>query len=110
MRNTKKVSVWPVGLVGKMLYESPILNEENQVSGWHTYWHPERSFASDMAGFAISMEQFLHHSKTRFSVFSARGYLESDFISQLGVTLLDLEPKADFCTKVIATKACKNWC
>ena len=100
MRHTNKVSVWPVGLVGKMLYESPILNEDNKVTGWHTYWHPERSFASDMAGFAVSMGLFFHRPKSRFNVYSARGYLESDFISQLGVTLDDLEPKADACKKV----------
>lgn len=27
MRNTEKVSVWPVGLVGKLMYESPILKD-----------------------------------------------------------------------------------
>ncbi len=50
MRYTNKVSVWPVGLVGKLRYETPILNERGKVVRYLTNWYPERPFAMDMAG------------------------------------------------------------
>ena len=99
MRYTQKVSVWPVGLVGNLLYESPIV-QHNQVIGWFTYWRPQRPFALDMAGFAVSLSLLNKHPDARFVLTSARGYLESSFLSQL-VSMKDLEPKAANCTKVI---------
>ena len=55
MRYTQGVSVWPVGLVGKLRYESPIV-ENGRVTGWFTYWKPHRPFPIDMAGFAINIQ------------------------------------------------------
>ena len=49
MRYTNTVSVWPVGLVGRAHYESPICTD-GKVTGWHVYWCPERPFPIDMAG------------------------------------------------------------
>lgn len=56
MRTTKKVSVWPVGLVGSVRFERPILDEHGKVANWSTGWRPERPFAIDMAGFAINLK------------------------------------------------------
>lgn len=56
MRNTKTVSVWPVGLVGNVRFERPILDEHDKVANWSTGWRPERPFAIDMAGFAINLK------------------------------------------------------
>ncbi|XP_048352221.1 galactosylgalactosylxylosylprotein 3-beta-glucuronosyltransferase 2 isoform X2 [Sphaerodactylus townsendi] len=49
MRTTRKVSVWPVGLVGGRRYERPIV-EKGKVVGWYTGWRADRPFAIDMAG------------------------------------------------------------
>lgn len=49
MRTTRKVSVWPVGLVGGRRYERPIV-ENGKVVGWYTGWRADRPFAIDMAG------------------------------------------------------------
>ena len=56
MRTTKKASVWPVGLVGSVRFERPILDEHGKVANWSTGWRPERPFAIDMAGFAINLK------------------------------------------------------
>ena len=98
MRQTRKVSVWPVGLVGKLKYESPLLNKFGKVFGWRTKWKTERTFALDMAGFAINLK-LLANNNAQFTYESPIGELENDFLSQL-VTLEDLEPKADNCSKV----------
>lgn len=100
MRFTKKVSVWPVGLVGYLRYERPVVRS-GKVIGWFTYWLPDRPFAMDMAGFAINIKLFFSHPEAEFSHLVRRGELESDLISKLGITLSDLEPKADDCSKIL---------
>ncbi|XP_056092930.1 galactosylgalactosylxylosylprotein 3-beta-glucuronosyltransferase 2 isoform X2 [Rhinichthys klamathensis goyatoka] len=49
MRSTRRVSVWPVGLVGGRRYERPLV-EKGKVVGWYTGWRADRPFAIDMAG------------------------------------------------------------
>ena len=99
MRHTRKVSVWPVGLSGGALVEKPRLSPANKVIGWDVEWAPTRKFATDMAGFAVSAALLISKPTAEFSVYSRIGLLETDFLSSL-VTLKELEPKADLCTKV----------
>jgi len=99
MRSTEKASVWPVGLVGGMVLERPLLNGNGKVVNWSTGWRPERPFAIDMAGFAINMRLILDNPNTEFSFDVPRGYQESTILA--GVTTKEeLEAKADKCTKV----------
>lgn len=56
----------------------------------------------DMAGFALNLRLFKDHPAAQFHMTAGRGNLESDLLTQLGITLNDLEPKADKCTKVSA--------
>ena len=49
MRDTKRVSVWPVGLSGGLKYEGPIC-EHGKVVDWYAMWDRERTFMIDMAG------------------------------------------------------------
>ncbi|KAM9301943.1 galactosylgalactosylxylosylprotein 3-beta-glucuronosyltransferase 3 [Gastrophryne carolinensis] len=98
MRQTQKVSVWPVGLVGGLRYEGPLV-DKGKVVGFHTAWKTHRPFPIDMAGFAVSLSLLLSHPKACFDPDAERGFLESSLLGQL-VTLNDLEAKADNCTKV----------
>ncbi|XP_053575927.1 galactosylgalactosylxylosylprotein 3-beta-glucuronosyltransferase 3 [Bombina bombina] len=98
MRSTQKVSVWPVGLVGGLRYEGPLV-EKGHVVGFHTAWKTHRPFPIDMAGFAVSLKLLLSNPKARFDPNAERGFLESSLLGQL-VTVDELEPKADNCTKV----------
>ncbi|GLH15504.1 Galactosylgalactosylxylosylprotein 3-beta-glucuronosyltransferase [Gryllus bimaculatus] len=100
MRWTKGVSVWPVGLVGGLLVERPILNPKTgRVTGWNAAWRPERPFPIDMAGFAISAPLLLSRPNAKFSLTSDRGFQESHLLQAL-TTRDKLEPRADRCTKV----------
>uniref|UniRef100_A0A9L0SNW6 Galactosylgalactosylxylosylprotein 3-beta-glucuronosyltransferase n=1 Tax=Equus caballus TaxID=9796 RepID=A0A9L0SNW6_HORSE len=65
MRTTRKVSVWPVGLVGGRRYERPLV-ENGKVVGWYTGWRADRPFAIDMAGFAVSLQVILSNPKAVF--------------------------------------------
>ncbi|XP_046370196.1 galactosylgalactosylxylosylprotein 3-beta-glucuronosyltransferase I-like [Haliotis rufescens] len=100
MRQTQKVSVWPVGLVGSLRYESPVV-KNGKVTGWFTYWKPDRPFAMDMAGFAVNLQLFFQYPEVEFSNYVKRGYQESTILSGMKITLDDLEPLADHCTKVL---------
>ncbi|KAJ8046127.1 Galactosylgalactosylxylosylprotein 3-beta-glucuronosyltransferase 1 [Holothuria leucospilota] len=100
MRTTQKVSVWPVGLVGGLRFERPIVSSNGEVTKWYTIWEPRRPFAMDMAGFAVNLNVFISHPEARFEIRSRRGYVESSLLTSLGITLSDLEPKADNCTKI----------
>lgn len=63
MRYTKEVSVWPVGLVGGLMVEKPILNQTTgKVTGWNSAWRPDRPFPIDMAGFAVNLQHLLKKS------------------------------------------------
>ncbi|KAJ8308210.1 hypothetical protein KUTeg_013084, partial [Tegillarca granosa] len=82
MRYTKKVSVWPVGLVGALRYE-------------------KRPFAMDMAGFAVNLKLIHDHPEALFSNTVPRGYQESTILKKMSLTLEDLEPKANNCKKIL---------
>ncbi|GFR75949.1 galactosylgalactosylxylosylprotein 3-beta-glucuronosyltransferase [Elysia marginata] len=100
MRYTQKAAVWPVGLVGYLRYERPVV-KKGKVVGWFTAWRPDRPFAMDMAGFAVNVQLVLKFPQARFSNQVQRGYQESTFLSGLQLTLADLEPRAKMCTQVI---------
>jgi len=102
MRYTKTVSVWPVGLVGGLLFERPLVNSAGHVIGWHSGWKPKtRPFAMDMAGFAINLIHVLGKNDALFSNDVRRGYQEGHIIEAVGVTMDQLEPKANNCTEVL---------
>ena len=99
MRYTQRVSVWPVGLVGEVMVERPIIDSLSHVVGWITGWKADRPFALDMAGFSVNLGLLLSIPNAEFSHTSKRGYLESDFLEKL-VTKDELEPRASLCKKV----------
>lgn len=99
MRHTKRVSVWPVGLVGGLRFERPLV-ENGKVTGFYTAWKPNRPFPMDMAGFAISLQLLLANREAKFDLRVERGYLESSLLQSL-VSLEELEPKAENCSKVL---------
>ncbi|XP_061525376.1 LOW QUALITY PROTEIN: galactosylgalactosylxylosylprotein 3-beta-glucuronosyltransferase 3 [Phycodurus eques] len=99
MRSTRQVSVWPVGLVGGMKYEKPVV-EGGKVVRFHVGWRPSRPFPMDMAGFAVSLELLLTNPDSRFDGNAPMGFLESSLLQGL-VTMDQLEPKADDCSKVL---------
>ncbi|XP_070622266.1 galactosylgalactosylxylosylprotein 3-beta-glucuronosyltransferase 3 [Erythrolamprus reginae] len=99
IRSTQRVSVWPVGLVGGLRFERPLV-ENGHVVGFYTAWKPNRPFPIDMAGFAVALSLLLANPEARFDLLAERGYLESSLLQSL-VSMEELEPKADNCAKVL---------
>lgn len=100
MRYTRKVSVWPVGFVGGLLVEKPVVRGV-RVHSFNSMWESKRPFPLDMAGFAISLHLFMGHLNASFSDNEKIGYVESNFLGQLVSSWDDLEPKADRCSRVL---------
>lgn len=100
MRKTIKVSVWPVGLVGGLMVERPIV-EDGHVVGWNAAWKPNRRYPLDMAGFAVSLRLLLDHPSAHFRLQLPRGQQESFLLARLLSGLEELEPRARNCTLVL---------
>lgn len=100
MRNTSKVSIWPVALVGGLKIERPLI-KEGRVVGFNSVWSPQRPYPVDMAGFAINVHLLLNHPDASFSYDVPRGFQESHILSQLISGWSQLEPKAANCTQVL---------
>lgn len=95
-----KVGVWPVGLVGGLMVEKPVLNSDGTVLGFNSVWRPERPFPIDMAGFALSGDLLVNYPAASFSYDVQRGYQESEILRHLTV-VRDMVPLANLCTDVL---------
>ncbi len=84
------MSVWPVAFAAKLYYEGPMCVQGQKVTAWHAGYGKEREFPIDMAGFAVNLELILKYSGAEFTR-SKSGWLETNFLLQLGVTIQDLE-------------------
>lgn len=75
MRKVHKVGVWPVGLVGGMMVERPIVDTSGKkVLSFNSVWRPERPFPIDMAGFAIHLHLLKKHPSAVFTHKVQAGY------------------------------------
>lgn len=74
-------------------------DNSSKVVRFHTGWRPSRPFPMDMAGFSVSLKLVLANPEACFDGEAPMGFLESSFLQGL-VTMDELEPKADNCSKV----------
>ncbi len=82
--------MWPVAFAARLHYEGPVCVQGQKVTAWHTTFAKERDFPIDMAGFAVNLELILKYSGAEFRR-SRSGWLETDFLHQLDITVEDLE-------------------
>ena len=97
----KTAGVWPVGITGGLKFEGPIECEHGKVNAWHTAWKPDRPFPLDMAGFAVNTNLIFEYSSAVYSNHVPRGYLESDFLTKLGLSRENVEAKANNCKDIL---------
>nr|XP_045606013.1 galactosylgalactosylxylosylprotein 3-beta-glucuronosyltransferase S-like [Procambarus clarkii] len=98
IRQTKKASVFPVGMILELGVSSPIVRG-GKVVGFHDAFQGGRKFALDMAGFAVNLR--LLHANPTATVPHRVSYLEDGFLRRLRLELEDLEPLASGCTEVL---------
>lgn len=96
-----RVGVWPVGLVGGVMVEKPLLDATGErVVGFNAQWRPERPFPLDMAGFAISLDLLIANPEAIFSYEVERGYQETEILRHV-TTMEQLQPMANKCTEIL---------
>uniref|UniRef100_A0A0G4HWW3 Galactosylgalactosylxylosylprotein 3-beta-glucuronosyltransferase n=1 Tax=Chromera velia CCMP2878 TaxID=1169474 RepID=A0A0G4HWW3_9ALVE len=109
IRKVQKVGVWPVAFSGKKIVEHcKVDSSTGKVTGFDAWAADVRPFALDMAGMGLSVSFFVSPAETdtnkgaklRFDPYSHSGMLESTLLMQTGISVGDLEPLADNCTKV----------
>ncbi|XP_065361557.1 galactosylgalactosylxylosylprotein 3-beta-glucuronosyltransferase P isoform X3 [Calliphora vicina] len=108
MRYTKKVSMWPVGLVTKFGVSSPIV-KAGKLTGFYDGWIGGRKYPVDMAGFAVSVK-FLHDRPNAKMPFKT-GYEEDGFLKSLApLNNTEIELLANNCTEILTwhTQTKKN--
>lgn len=98
MRYTKKVSMWPVGLITKFGVSTPIV-KNGVLHGFYDGWIGGRKFAVDMAGFAVSVKFLLDRPKALMPF--KPGYEEDGFLKSLSpLNVTEIELLASNCTEV----------
>lgn len=97
MRFTKRVSMWPVGLVTKEGLSSPVVLR-GKFQGWFDGWIGGRSFPVDMAGFAVGVG-FLQELPDADMPYKP-GHEEDGFLKSLKINPSEIEFKAEDCTQV----------
>ncbi|KAH8411188.1 hypothetical protein KR222_010056, partial [Zaprionus bogoriensis] len=108
MRYTKKVSMWPVGLVTKTGVSSPIIRK-GKLDGYYDGWIGGRKYPVDMAGFAVSVK-FLHERPQAKMPYKP-GYEEDGFLRSLApLDNSEIELLADECREILTwhTQTKKN--
>ncbi|XP_022172134.1 galactosylgalactosylxylosylprotein 3-beta-glucuronosyltransferase P [Myzus persicae] len=108
MRNTQKVSMWPVGLCTRTGLSTPIV-KNGQLIGFYDGWIAGRKFPVDMAGFAVSVKFLLERPNAQMPY--KPGFEEDGFLRTLAPFEPDqIELKADNCTKILVwhTQTKKN--
>jgi beta-1,3-glucuronyltransferase len=99
IRDTKMVSMFPVGLISSLGLSTPILNNITaKIIGFHDPFKGERKYCVDMAGFAFNLQFFL--SKPNATMPYKVYYEEDYFLKSFDIQFSDLEPKANNCTEV----------
>lgn len=97
IRQTRGISVFPVGLILKYGISSPIIRE-GRVVGFFDAFQAGRQYAMDMAGFSVSVRLLREKPKATFP--AVVSYLEEGFVRSLGVPREELEPRAEMCSRV----------
>ncbi|XP_044256480.1 galactosylgalactosylxylosylprotein 3-beta-glucuronosyltransferase P-like [Tribolium madens] len=108
IRYTKRVSMFPVGLITKLGVSSPIVRN-GRFSGFYDGWVAGRKFPVDMAGFAVSVEFLLKRPKALMPF--KPGFEEDGFLKSLEpFEPQDIELLASNCTKILVwhTQTKKN--
>ncbi|CAJ0584841.1 unnamed protein product, partial [Mesorhabditis spiculigera] len=89
IRRVERLGVWPVGSVGGVVAEAPIV-ENNVVVDWLVRYLPSSPFPVDIAAFAISLDIVISKNP-RFEPKCVHGRQESCFLLQCGVEERDID-------------------
>ncbi len=106
IRYTQQVSMFPVGFLSGLFVSTPILDEKGQFKDFYEGWKGGRTFALDMAGFAVNVAHFVAQAGPLYkagndSIMAFKvGYEEETFLQAMNVPPSQVEFLAENCTKI----------
>ncbi|KAL9926256.1 glucuronyltransferase S [Glossina fuscipes fuscipes] len=98
IRDTKRVSMFPVGLIANYGISGPVVRK-GKVVGFLDSWVAGRRWPVDMAGFAVNLAYMTEHPNA--SMPFVPGYEEDYFLRSLALRLDMIEPKGNNCTEIL---------
>ena len=99
IRKTTKIGLFPTGEMITSAVSSPIV-KQGKIVGFLDCYIDRRKFPVDMASIALNVQYWLQKNAVLFNI-TVKGYMETVFLDRIGVTLNELEPLADNCTKIL---------
>ena len=101
IRKTKKISVFPVGLLSGRPVSTPII-KKGKVVDYYEGWIGDREFPIDMAGFAFTVKLLKEASKIdTVAMPYSNTDQENGFLKTLNITQADFEPLAKQCKEIL---------
>ncbi len=91
VRHVKRIGIWAVAFSGNTMVEMPEV-QNGTIIAWNTSFAPKRTFATDMAGFAVNLKVLLKEKDAKFHEKCKSSNFESCFLSQLQIKKEDMEP------------------
>ncbi|XP_037083747.1 galactosylgalactosylxylosylprotein 3-beta-glucuronosyltransferase P-like [Pollicipes pollicipes] len=98
LQRTRRVSVFPVGLVSRQGVSSPVV-KDGRVVAFFDGWIGGRKFPMDMAGFAVSVDWLRQNPEAEMPY--KAGYEEDGFLKALNIGRDELEPLANNCSQIL---------
>ncbi|XP_017467288.1 PREDICTED: galactosylgalactosylxylosylprotein 3-beta-glucuronosyltransferase S [Rhagoletis zephyria] len=98
IRDTQRVSMFPVGLIEEYSVSGPVVRG-GKVVGFLDSWVAERRWPVDMAGFATNLAYMAEHPNA--SMPYKAGYEEDLFLRSIRLELTIIEPRARNCTEIL---------
>ncbi|XP_067622284.1 galactosylgalactosylxylosylprotein 3-beta-glucuronosyltransferase S [Eurosta solidaginis] len=98
VRDTQKVSMFPVGLIEEYSISGPVVRM-GKVVGFLDSWVAQRRWPVDMAGFATNLAYMAEHPNA--SMPYKPGHEEDLFLRSIKLEMSIIEPKASNCTEIL---------
>ncbi|XP_064556909.1 galactosylgalactosylxylosylprotein 3-beta-glucuronosyltransferase S isoform X2 [Drosophila montana] len=98
IRQTQRVSMFPVGLIAEYAVSVPVVRD-GKVVAFLDSWVAGRRWPVDMAGFAVSLAYMSQYPNVNMPY--KPGYEEDLFLRSIGLRIDQIEPKGANCTEIL---------
>ncbi|XP_016962181.1 galactosylgalactosylxylosylprotein 3-beta-glucuronosyltransferase S isoform X1 [Drosophila biarmipes] len=98
IRQTQRVSMFPVGLIADYGVSGPVVRK-GKVVAFLDSWVAGRRWPVDMAGFAVNLEYMAQYPYVNMPY--KPGYEEDLFLRSIGLQMSLIEPRGNNCTEIL---------
>ncbi|EDW03101.1 galactosylgalactosylxylosylprotein 3-beta-glucuronosyltransferase S isoform X2 [Drosophila grimshawi] len=98
IRQTQRVSMFPVGLIADYAVSGPVVRD-GKVVAFLDSWVAGRRWPVDMAGFAVNLAYMSQYPNVNMPY--KPGYEEDLFLRSIGLRIDQIEPRGNNCTDIL---------